>query len=181
MNVSLNKILGGICFLIVLVIIIGTAIALKPQKPQEQVTFRPAKPVPTIEEQIQQAQQAQQENTAAQNTEQTETSQSFDSYLHIGELRIGTKMDEDNQTTAVILLEPWVSYNNTDPAFQEELFTKKAQFKTIVMDFFSHRTAGQVKAMGEDLLKSQLLELMNQELVLGSISEIFFDKYLFFE
>ena len=63
----------------------------------------------------------------------------------------------------------------------EELFTKKAQFKTIVMDFFSHRTARQVKAMGEDLLKSQLLDLLNQELVLGSISGIFFDNYLFFE
>jgi flagellar basal body-associated protein FliL len=181
MNVSLNKILGGICFLIVLVIIIGTAIALKPQKPQEQATFRPAKPVPTIEEQIQQAQQAQQENTVAQNTEQTETSQSFDSYLNIGELRIGTKMDEDNQTTAVILLEPWLSYNNTDSAFEEEVLSKKAEFKTIIMDFFSRRTASQLKAMGEDLLKSQLLELMNQELVLGSMSGIFFDSYLFFE
>lgn len=178
MKVTLNKILVGICILIVLVIIIGTGLVVGSSKPQEQSTFRPTQPIPTPEEQIQQAQKAQQENKP---TEETEATDNFGSYLNLGELRISTKIDEENETTALILLEPWVSYDNTDPAFQEELFTKKAQFKTIVMDFFSHRTAPQIKAMGEDLLKSQLLDLLNQELVLGSISGIFFDKYLFFE
>lgn len=181
MKISLNKILGGICILIVLVIIMGTALALRPAKPLEQAAFRPAQSIPTPEEQIQQAQKAQQENKPTQKTEETEASENFGSYLNLGELRIATKVDEENKTTALILLEPWVSYDSTDPAFQEELFTKKAQFKTIVMDFFSHRTVRQVKAMGEDLLKSQLLDLLNQELVLGSISGIFFDNYLFFE
>lgn len=182
MNVSLNKILGGICFLIVLVIIIGTAIALKPQKPQEQATFRPAKPVPTIEEQIQQAkkeQLTQQEDKSTQKQE--DSSWDFDSYLNLGELRITTKIDEENQTTALIILEPWFSYTSTDPAFQEEVTTKKANFKTIVLDFFANRTANQVKAMGEDLLKNQILELANKELVLGKFSAVFFDDYIFFE
>jgi flagellar basal body-associated protein FliL len=182
MKVTLNKILGGICVLIILVIIIGTGIALKPKKQQEQATFRPAQPVPTPEEQIQQAQKeqlTQQEDKSTQKQE--DSSWDFDSYLNLGELRITTKIDEENQTTALIILEPWFSYTSTDPAFQEEVTTKKANFKTIVLDFFANRTANQVKAMGEDLLKNQLLELANKELVLGKFSAVFFDDYIFFE
>jgi flagellar basal body-associated protein FliL len=182
MKVTLNKILGGICVLIILVIIIGTGIALKPKKQQEQATFRPAQPVPTPEEQIQQAQKeqlTQQEDKSTQKQE--ESSKDFNSYLNLGELRITTKIDEENQTTALIILEPWFSYTSTDPAFQEEVTTKKANFKTIVLDFFANRTANQVKAMGEDLLKNQLLELANKELVLGKFSAVFFDDYIFFE
>ena len=184
MKVTLNKILGGICVLIILVIIVGTGIALKPEKKQEQATFRPAQSVPTPEEQIQQAQKeqvAQQENKSTQKQEQEESSKNFDSYLNLGVLRITTKEDEENKTTALIILEPWFSYTNTDPAFQEEVTTKKTNFKTIVLDFFVNRTANQVKAMGEDLLKSQLLELANKELVLGKFSAVFFAVYLFFE
>lgn len=182
MKVTLNKILGGICVLIILVIIIGTGIALKPKKQQEQATFRPAQPVPTPEEQIQQAQKeqlTQQEDKSTQKQE--DNSWDFNSYLNLGELRITTKIDEENQTTALIILEPWFSYTSTDPAFQEEITTKKANFKTIVLDFFANRTANQVKAMGEDLLKNQLLELANKELVLGKFSAVFFDDYIFFE
>lgn len=182
MKVTLNKILGGICVLIILVIIIGTGIALKPKKQQEQATFRPAQPVPTPEEQIQQAQKeqlTQQEDKSTQKQE--DNSWDFNSYLNLGELRITTKIDEENQTTALIILEPWFSYTSTDPAFQEEVTTKKANFKTIVLDFFANRTANQVKAMGEDLLKNQLLELANKELVLGKFSAVFFDDYIFFE
>ena len=181
MKVTLNKILGGICVLIILVIIIGTGIALKPKKQQEQATFRPAQPVPTPEEQIQQAQKeqlTQQEDKSTQKQE--DSSWDFDSYLNLGELRITTKIDEENQTTALIILEPWFSYTSTHPAFQEEVTTKKANFKTIVLDFFANRTANQVKAMGEDLLKNQLLELANKELVLGKFSGVFFDDYIFF-
>lgn len=184
MKITLNKILGGICILIILVIIIGTGIALKPKKQQEQATFRPAQPVPTPEEQIQQAQKeqlAQQKEKSTKKQEQEESSKNFDSYLNLGELRISTKIDEETQTTALIILEPWFSYTSTDPAFQEEITKKKASFKTIVLDFFENRTANQVKAMGEDLLKSQLLELANKELVLGKFSSVFFDDYLFFE
>ena len=182
MKVTLNKILGGICVLIILVIIIGTGIALKPKKQQEQATFRPAQPVPPPEEQIQQAQKqqlTQQEDKSTQKQE--DSSWDFDSYLNLGELRITTKIDEENQTTALIILEPWFSYTSTDPAFQEEVTAKKANFKTIVLDFFANRTANQVKAMGEDLLKNQLLELANKELVLGKFSAVFFDDYIFFE
>ena len=180
--ITLNKILGGICVLIILVIIVGTGIALKPEKKQVQATFRPAQSVPSPEEQIQQAQKeqlAQQENKSPQKQE--ESSKNFDSYLNLGVLRITTKEDEENKTTALIILEPWFSYDNTDPAFQEEVTTKKTNFKTIVLDFFANRTANQVKAMGEDLLKSQLLELANKELVLGKFSAVFFEVYLFFE
>lgn len=35
--------------------------------------------------------------------------------------------------------------------------------------------------MGEGLVKNQLVELANQELVLGKISAVFFEVYLFFE
>ena len=180
--ITLNKILGGICVLIILVIIVGTGIALKPEKKQVQATFRPAQSVPSPEEQIQQAQKeqlAQQENKSPQKQE--ESSKNFDSYLTLGVLRITTKEDEENKTTALIILEPWFSYDNTDPAFQEEVTTKKTNFKTSVLDFFANRTANQVKAMGEDLLKSQLLELANKELVLGKFSAVFFEVYLFFE
>ena len=35
--------------------------------------------------------------------------------------------------------------------------------------------------MGEELVKSQLQESINKELVLGSISAVYFESYLFFE
>lgn len=181
MKVTLNKILGGICILIILVIIIGTGLVVGSSKPQEQSTFYPSQRGPTPEEQIQQAQQAQQEAQSATTEKPTVTSGDFGSYINLGQIRATTKADSENQTTALIILEPWFSYDNTDPAFQEEVSTKKARFKTLVLDFFSNRTASQLKAMGEGLVKNQLVELANQELVLGKISAVFFEVYLFFE
>lgn len=158
-----------------LAIIIGTGVVLGGRTPKEQAAFRPAQPVPTVEEQILQAQEAQQEKPPPQNTGE------FGPYLQLGQIRAATMEDPEDQTTALVILEPWFSYESTDPAFQEELSTKKSQLQAIVLDFFASRTASQLKAMGEGEVKSQLMELVDQELVLGDISGIFFDAYLFLE
>ena len=177
----LNKILAGICILIILVIIIGTGLVVGSSKPQEQSAMYPSQRGPTPEEQIQQAQQAQQEAQATANTTTTVTSGDFGSYINLDQIRVTTKEDSENQTTALIILKPWFSYDSTDPAFHEEVATKKARFKALVLEFFSNRTASQLRAMGEDLVKNQLVELANQELVLGKFSSVFFEVYLFFE
>ena len=177
----LNKILAGICILIILVIIIGTGLVVGSSKPQEQSAIYSSQRGPTPEEQIQQAQQAQQEAQATANTTATVTRGDFGSYINLDQIRVTTKEDSENQTTALIILKPWFSYDSTDPAFHEEVATKKARFKALVLEFFSNRTASQLRAMGEDLVKNQLVELANQELVLGKFSSVFFEVYLFFE
>ena len=181
MKVTLNTILAGICILIVLVILVGTGLVLGAQKDQEQGNFYPAEPVPTPEQQIQQAIQAQQDSNSSSTTENMENTDNFGVYKNLGEIRVSTMADQETQTTALIIVKPWFYYEEQDSTFQEELTSKRALFKDIFLQFFSNRTAAQLKAMGEGQVKTQLLESINKELVLDSISAIYFEEYLFFD
>lgn len=87
----------------------------------------------------------------------------------------------ETQTTALVIVEPWFSYEEQDSAFQEELTSKRTLFNNIFLQFFSTRTAAQLRAMGEGQIKTHLLESINKELVLGNISTIYFEEYLFFD
>lgn len=173
MKVTLNTILAGICVLISLTILIGTGLVLGVQTDQN---FYPAEPVPTPEQQIQQAIQAQQEPNLS-----TENSSEFGVYKNLGLIRASTMADPETQATALVIVKPWFSYEERDSAFQEELSSKRDLFNNLFLQFFSTHTVAQLRAMGEGQVKTQLLEAINKELVLGNIAAIYFEEYLFFD
>ena len=167
MKVTLNTILAGICVLISLTILIGTGLVLGVQTDQN---FYPAEPVPTPEQQIQ-----QEPNLS------TENSSEFGVYKNLGLIRASTMADPETQATALVIVKPWFSYEERDSAFQEELSSKRDLFNNLFLQFFSTHTAAQLRAMGEGQVKTQLLEAINKELVLGNIAAIYFEEYLFFD
>lgn len=177
MKITLNTILAGLCILIVLAIIVGTAIFFGTKKAQPSVDLRRPEPAPTTQEQIIQAQKTQQQTQG----EASQTSGEFGTYTSLGQVRASTMPDPETATTALVLVEPWFSYTSDDPAFQEELDTKRQKIHSIFLQFFSNHSYQQLRAMGEELVKSQLQESINKELVLGSISAVYFESYLFFE
>lgn len=177
MKITLNTILAGLCILIVLAIITGTAVFFGTKKAQPGLDLRRPEPVPTTQEQILQAQKAQQQVQG----EDSQTSGQFGTYTSLGQIRASTMADPETTTTALVLVEPWFSYTSEDPAFQEELDNKRQKIRSIFLQFFSSHSYQQLRAMGEELVKSQLQESINKELILGSISAVYFESYLFFE
>ena len=167
----------SLCILIVLAIIVGTAIFFGTKKAQPSVDLRRPEPAPITQEQILQAQKTQQQPQG----EASQTSGEFGTYTSLGQVRASTMPDPETATTALVLVEPWFSYTSDDPAFQEELDTKRQKIHSIFLQFFSSHSYQQLRAMGEELVKSQLQESINKELVLGSISAVYFESYLFFE
>lgn len=177
MKITLNTILASLCILIAGAIIIGTALFFGTKKAQPVLDRRRPEPAPTPQEQIIQAQKTQQQT----QSEASKTSGEFGTYTSLGQIRASTMPDPETTTTALVLVEPWFSYTSEDPAFQEELDAKRQNIHSILLQFFSNHSYQQLRAMGEELVKSQLQESINEELSLGSISALYFESYLFFE
>ena len=49
------------------------------------------------------------------------------------------------------------------------------------MNYFSGYTEKELLAKGERNVKEELCSLINEQLVLGKIKNVYFDQYLFFE
>ena len=100
-------------------------------------------------------------------------------YKQIGQLRSSTKADGKN-STAVIVITPYLEYETEDVSFYEEKKKKSLKIRQTIQNYFSGYTLKQINQKGEDLVKAELLEQINSLLVLQKLSAIYFTEYQFF-
>lgn len=153
---KLNTILLFIAAGIVLAIIAATAVAVCTKNAMPGTGLRKEDPRP-----------------ARQNTESN-------SFSAIGQLRIRTKSDDDSEK-AVLVLTPWLEYEETDSAFYEELDRKRLAIRAVFTDYFSSKTKPDILSRSESDIKRELQDEINKKLVLGHISRIYFNDYLFLD
>ena len=107
--------------------------------------------------------------------------QKLDAFTELGQIRAVTKAEEGEEGGILLVVSPWFSYQSGDTALFEELAQKNRQEKAIILNYFGSYTEKELLAKGERNVKEELLSLINEQLVLGKITNVYFDQYLFFE
>ncbi len=98
-------------------------------------------------------------------------------YSQIGTLRCSTADDP----TIPLVVSPYFPYPTNDLAFYEEIFKKNLKLRLLITNYFESYTQKELLDIGEDIVKEHLIEIINEELVLGTISNIYFAEYIFLE
>lgn len=101
-------------------------------------------------------------------------------YTQLGEIRAVCKSEDGEQKGTLVLVRPWFSYPDGDTVLFEELSDKARKLKVIFSDYFASHTETELRVLGETKVKEELCRLINAELVLGKISSVYFDVYIFF-
>ncbi len=96
----------------------------------------------------------------------------------IGLQRITTKIDKD-QIRHVLVVNPWLEYDESDTQLYEELDRKLVAVKAVFNAYFSSKTKNELVSMTEEQIKNEILSQINSNLVLGKISKIYFKDYIF--
>lgn len=105
----------------------------------------------------------------------------IDAFTNFSQIRITTKVEEEKQEGAIVVITPWLSYPSEDKQFFEELSQKERQMKVIFQNYFSSMTIKELKSKGEGQIKAELADQINQQLVLGKIRAVYFNDYIFIE
>ena len=161
---TLNLVLTIVAIALALIILFGTAIALVNPQRKLEAGYRRADPTPQKV-----INKSKKKNAAVA------------AYTSIGEIRTVTKREDNQANGTVMVIIPWFSYPEGDTVLYEELVQKTRQFRSIFTEYFSSNTKGELFQKGEDVIKEELKERINEELVLGDITDIYFSDYLFFD
>ncbi|MBB5226099.1 hypothetical protein DYE50_10490 [Treponema ruminis] len=153
---NLNKILLLLASVILLFITAVTAIAVCTKNAHPGVGLRKEDPSP--------------KSISASKT----------AFNNIGQIRVFSKEDENAEKSVIVLI-PWFEFDGTDQAFYEELDRKHQSIKLMFVNFFSNHTKAELLKLGEDSIKNELKAQINESLVLGKISGIYFNDYLFLD
>lgn len=98
-------------------------------------------------------------------------------FSDFGRLRTSTA---DNPQIPVVVL-PFISYKTENSFLYEELCQKQRKIRTIILQFFTKKTQKELFSMGEEVIKSEILKLINEELTMGKIEALYFEEYIFLE
>ena len=98
-------------------------------------------------------------------------------FSDFGRLRTFTA---DNPQIPVVVL-PFISYKTENSFLYEELCQKQRKIRTIILQFFTQKTQKELFSMGEEIVKYELLKLINEELSMGKIEALYFEEYIFLE
>ena len=159
-NVLLNKILIAIIAGLLLVIAVGTIIALAGKKKQTpEVLIAQGKAVSLM---------------APSDTSEV-------SYYELGTIRISTASADSEEGGSIMVISPWLAYPAGDTVFYEELSRKSGSIRGIFQAYFSARTKNQLLTETEEKIVRIILDEINADLALGQISSIYFTDYLFLE
>lgn len=161
---TLNMILIIIAVALAVIIIFGTAIALVNPNRNLEAGYRRSDPTPQ-----------------KVINKSKKKNQAVAAYTSIGEIRTVTKREDHEANGTVMVIIPWFSYPEGDTVLYEELVQKTRQFRSIFTEYFSSNTKSELIKKGEDIIKEELKEQINAELVLGDITDIYFSDYLFFD
>ena len=86
-----------------------------------------------------------------------------------------------DKSGSLLVVAPWFSYPSNNIQLYEELAQKEKQAKSLVIGYFSSYTRDELLAMGEQKVKDGIKHKINEQLVLGQITDVYFDDYMFFE
>jgi flagellar basal body-associated protein FliL len=95
-------------------------------------------------------------------------------FTGIGQLRIPTA---DKEPAVLILFISFV-YNPDDKAFSEELALRIGDFRSIIQAFISSCSILELRKMGDEGLKTELLRRFNSILRLGKIDTLFLTDFM---
>lgn len=98
-------------------------------------------------------------------------------FSDFGRLRTSTA---DNPQIPVVVL-PFISYKTENSFLYEELCQKQRKIRTIILQFFTKKTQKELFSIGEEVIKSEILKLINEELTMGKIEALYFEEYIFLE
>lgn len=118
------------------------------------------------------------ENTELQSLNK-KSEKKISTYTGLGTIRAVTKIEEDEDFGTAIVMTPWFSYTEDDSAFFEELSRKRVPIIGIITNYFSSKTYSQLQKINEEKIKADLLNLINNQLSLGKISQIYFTDFIF--
>ena len=168
-KIKLNTVLYSIIIALVIVLIIGTITGLvkKNESPSDEVLLQQGKAINL---------------SAPANTD-------FVAYYEIGSIRIVTSKNSNNEVnsqndlenTCVLVVNPWVSYAEGDTVFYEEIARKRGVIKGICTTYFSERSKEYLLSITETKVEQELMELINAQLSLGKIQDLYFTDYIFLE
>lgn len=98
-------------------------------------------------------------------------------FTDLGTIRTGTR----DESSIPIVIKPYFSYPADDTEYYEELCRKTRKMQLLITNYFADFTKEQLLENGEQKVKSDLLQLINDELVLGQIQALYFEQYIFFD
>ena len=160
---GLNKMLLLILIAMLIVFVGGTALALAKNGGELSTRYRKSDPSP---KQV--------------VSSSLKSKQSVSAYTELGQIRAVTKGKGD-QSGSLLVVSPWFSYPSSDIQLYEELSQKEKQAKSLIIGYFSSYTKEQLLGMGEQKVKEGIRDKINEQLVMGQISSVYFDDYMFFE
>ena len=168
-KIKLNTVLYSIIIALVIVLIIGTITGFvkKNESPSDEVLLQQGKAINL---------------SAPANTD-------FVAYYEIGSIRIVTTKNSNNEVnsqndlenTCVLVVNPWVSYAEGDTVFYEEIARKRGVIKGICTTYFSERSKEYLLSITETKVEQELMDLINAQLSLGKIQDLYFTDYIFLE
>lgn len=162
-NKRLNKLLLFILIAMLVIFVGGTALALARNDGELSTKYRKSDPTP---KQV--------------ISSSLKSKQAVSAYTDLGQIRAVTKSIGD-KSGSLLVVAPWFSYPSNNIQLYEELAQKEKQAKSLVIGYFSSYTRDELLAMGEQKVKDGIKHKINEQLVLGQITDVYFDDYMFFE
>ncbi|MBP5753326.1 MAG: flagellar basal body-associated FliL family protein [Treponema sp.] len=102
-------------------------------------------------------------------------------YNELGQMRPMTKPEPNDETGSVMVVTPWFSFPDGDTPLYEEISQKDRLIKNIIFEYFTTHTKSELLQTGEKTIKEELTEQINEQLVMGKITKLYFDEYQFFK
>ncbi|MBO4320551.1 MAG: flagellar basal body-associated FliL family protein [Treponema sp.] len=102
-------------------------------------------------------------------------------YNELGQMRPITKAESDEEAGSVMVVTPWFSFPDDDTPLYEEISQKDRLIKSIILEYFTTHTKSELLATGEKKIKEEITEQINDQLVMGKITQLYFDEYQFFQ
>lgn len=98
-------------------------------------------------------------------------------FSQIGLLRCAT----GEEPSIPVIINPYFPYPADDRNFFEELAKKNQKIRLIIIDYIATLTHEELLHKGEQNVKTELINLINEQLVLGQIDVLYFSEYIFLE
>jgi flagellar FliL protein len=96
-------------------------------------------------------------------------------YMDLGTLRCLTA----DVPAIPIVITPYFSYPADDKAFFEELTSKNKKLQQIILQYIKTKTQKELYQMNEKAVKEELIKQFNTTLIMGKITTLYFDEYIF--
>ena len=99
-------------------------------------------------------------------------------FTGIGRIRVSTQASVTEPHPGMVIIFVLFDYPPDDKAFSEELALKVKSFRDIITDYIGTYSTAELKRLGEENLKSELLRRINAVLRLGHIDALYFSDFL---